>query len=257
MNFCVCVPCFFPKARPAEAIRAVAACGYRYAEFWRVPDADVSEIRKAADGEGVTVLSLCTDDFVMNDPAHTRNWLDALKRSCEKARALGARKMVTQVGQDTGMPRETQLAAIRSALAGAKPVLREAGIELMLEPLNTKYDHPGYFLDTASEGARLVREADDPAVRLILDFYHQQASGGDLINAFLQNKDVIAHVHIAGNPGRHEPWLGETDYKNVFRRMGEAGFSGAVGLEYMPLMRPEESLCAFLSVYGNEGCVQQ
>ena len=253
MNFCVCIPCFFPNLKPAEAISSVARCGYRLAEFWRVSDADVSEIRRAADGEGVRVLSLCPDDFVMNNPAHTQKWLDALRRSCDKARALGARKMVTQVGQDTGEARKTQDRAILSALDGAQPILEAAGMTLLIEPLNTRYDHPGYFLDTASEGARIVREAASPNVRLILDFYHQQASGGDLINTFRENRDIVSHVHVAGNPGRHEPWLGETDYANVFRRMEEAGYAGAAGLEYTPLMPPEESLRAFLNAYANEG----
>lgn len=252
MDFCVCIPCFFPNSRPAEAIRAVAACGYRFAEFWRVDNGDESEIRRAADGEGVKILSLCPDDFVMNDPSHTRKWLDALKKSADKAQRIGAGKLVTQVGQDTGAPRSEQHAAILRALEGAKPILREADITLMIEPLNTRYNHPGYYLDTADEGALLVREADDERIRLILDFYHQQASGGDLINTFIKNKDIISHVHVAGNPGRHEPWLGETDYENVFRRMEEARYTGAVGLEYMPLAEPSESLGAFLARYGNK-----
>ena len=249
MNFCVCAPCFFPKLSPAEAIRKIARAGYGAAEFWRVSENEIPEARRIADGEGVRVVSLCADDFRMNERAHAGEWLDALKRSLDKANALGASLMITQVGQDTGESRETQLSVIRENLQAALPILERANVSLLLESLNVRYDHKGYILPSAVECARLARGLQSPSVRQVFDFYHEQAQNGDLLNAFREAEDVVLHAHIAGNPGRHEPWLGETDYRNVFRFMKKEGYEGFIGLEYLPQLEPEESLREFLRAY--------
>lgn len=252
MKFSVCVPCFFPKLPACEALRAIAAAGFSAAEFWRAGDMDIPGARAAADDMGVEIVSVCLEDFRMNEPAHRGEWLKALERSARFALALGARKLITQAGQDTGDERGRQAEAILRALDEAKPILDECGVTLMLEPLNTKYDHKGYYLDTAEECARIVCAAKHERVRMVLDFYHQQASGGDLINTYRANKDLVAHVHIAGNPGRNEPWLGETNYTSVFRALIESGYAGAVGLEYIPKLEPVESLRAFAKAYAQE-----
>ena len=54
-------------------------------------------------------------------------------------------------------------------------------------------------------------------------------------------------VIIAGNPGRHEPYEhSELDYAVVLRALKKAGYAGYVGLEYLPLRDPDESLAALL-----------
>ena len=249
MEFSVCIPCFFGRLSPAEAIQCTVKAGFHAVEYWRVSDADISEIRKAADGEGVRIVSLCPDDFRMNEPCVRVDWLDALKRSIDKACAIGADKLTAQVGQNTGLPRAEQTHAIIESLTLARPLLESAKVTLMVEPLNTRYDHPGYFLGSADEGAEIVKELNSPNIRLILDFYHQQAMAGDLMNTFSHHKSLIAHTHIAGNPGRHEPWLGETNYHALFRHMEAEGYTGLTGLEYLPKMDAIESLKTFREMY--------
>ncbi|MBQ3080171.1 MAG: TIM barrel protein [Clostridia bacterium] len=245
MNFTVCIPCFFPKDPFEKALEKIKRSGFSYAECWRIEDERLKEAKEAVQNTGVPIVSMCTDDFVMNDMSHTEKWLRSLEKSLEKAEALGAKLLITQVGQDTGEDRQIQREAILRALEGAGPMLASSGITLMPEPLNTKYDHKGYYLDTAEECRDIVRIINHENIRMVLDFYHQQASGGDLISTFLDMKNEIRHVHIASNPGRREPWTGETNYENVFASLSENGYTGFVGLEYLPALAPENSLSEF------------
>ena len=54
---------------------------------------------------------------------------------------------------------------------------------------------------------------------------------------------------MAGNPGRGEPYLGEINYKEVFKAIGATGYTGYVGLEYWPVVDGmEESLAKVLEL---------
>jgi len=50
--------------------------------------------------------------------------------------------------------------------------------------------------------------------------------------------------------GRNELQYGENDYKVIFAAVDKAGYTGACGLEYRPLMDPEESLREVKRLYG-------
>jgi hydroxypyruvate isomerase len=56
------------------------------------------------------------------------------------------------------------------------------------------------------------------------------------------NIGLIGHFHTAGNPGRHELWKGEINYREVFKAIAETSYNGFIGLEYKPTMPIEESL---------------
>ena len=187
----------------------------------------------------------------MTDPACRQLWLAGLQESCEAAVHVGVKRLITQVGQDTGAPREEQHASIVAALTAAKPILDASGVTVMIEPLNTLFNHPGYYLWSAAEGFAIVREVDHPLVRVVYDIYHQQIMEGNLIPNITGNLDCIAHLHSAGHPGRHELQFGESDYKVIFAAVDKAGYTGACGLEYSPLMDPAESLQEARRLYGH------
>ena len=207
-------------------------------------------MKKALDDTGVELLSMCTTEFRLTDPKYRTAWLDGLKESCAAANRLGVKRLITQVGQDTGAPRAEQHAAIVETLKLAKPILEKSGVTIMIEPLNTYFNHPGYYLWSAVEGFEIVREVDSPYVKVVYDIYHQQIMEGNIIPNITNNLDCIAHLHAAGHPGRHEMQNGESDYKVIFAAVDKAGYTGACGLEYSPLMPPEESLIEAKRIYG-------
>jgi TerC family integral membrane protein len=91
--------------------------------------------------------------------------------------------------------------------------------------------------------------ANHPLVKVVYDIYHQQVMEGNIIPNIIHNLDCIAHLHSAGHPGRNELQYGENDYHVIFSAVDKAGYTGCCGLEYNPLLEPEESLKEFRRIY--------
>lgn len=252
MRICVPIPCFFGGMDFCDALRKVAALGFDAAETYNWKSLDLDRVRATVEETGVELLSMCTTEFRMTDPAYRQAWLDGLKESCEAANRVGAKRLITQVGPDTGAPREAQHAAIVETLLQAKPILDASGVTIMLEPLNTIYNHPGYYLWRAQEGFDIVHEVNHPYVKIVYDIYHQQIMEGNIIPNIVNNLDCISHLHSAGHPGRIELQFGENDYKFIFKKVDEAGYKGACGLEYHPTIGAENSLKEFRRIYLDE-----
>ena len=250
MRLCVPIPCFFGDMDFCEGLRRVKALGYDAAETYNWKGLDFDAVRRTCEETGVELLSMCTSEFRMTDPTFRQAWLDGLEESCQAANRMGVKRLITQVGQDTGAPREQQHAAIVETLNLARPILEKSGVTIMLEPLNTLVNHPGYYLWSAVEGFEIIREVNHPLVKLVYDIYHQQVMEGNIIPNITKNLDCIAHLHSAGHPGRNELQYGENDYKVIFAAVDNAGYTGACGLEYRPLMDPEESLREAMRLYG-------
>ena len=253
MRLCVPIPCFFGNMDFADAIRKVAELGYDAAETYNWRGIDFDRTRAAIEETGVELLSMCTTEFRMTDPAYRSAWLDGLLESCKAAKKLGVRKLITQVGNDVGTPRERQHASIVETLRQARPILEEYGVTIMPEPLNTYVNHPGYYLWSSAEAFDIIREINHPQVKLIYDIYHQQVMEGNIIPNITKNLDLIAHLHSAGHPGRIDLQFGENDYKVIFDAVDKAGYTGACGLEYRPTMDPAESLRVARELYGKPG----
>jgi sugar phosphate isomerase/epimerase len=123
------------------------------------------------------------------------------------------------------------------------------GVSVCLEHLNTRdgshpmKGHPGYQGDDLDWVARIIRRVDSPRLKLLFDVYHVQVMHGDLIRRLEQNKDILGHVHTAGNPGRGE--LDETQevyYPAVMRKLVALKYTGYVGQEFIPTRDPLEGL---------------
>ena len=120
MRLCVALPCHFPTGTTEEvctAIRKVAAMGYDAVEAYGWNGWDLHAIRSVLDETGVELLSLLVPETRLTDPACRSLWLEALRTACEAAAIVGAKKLITQVGNDTGAPREVQHAAIVETLS--------------------------------------------------------------------------------------------------------------------------------------------
>jgi len=108
--------------------------------------------------------------------------------------------------------------------------------------LNTRYDHPGYWLTSSDRAAQICRQVGSSRLRLLFDCYHMQIMEGDLLNHIRQNLDVIGHFHSAGVPGRHEVFEGEVNYAYLVKQIEQSGYQGVFALEYAPSLDEETSL---------------
>ncbi len=250
MRLCAAIPCFFGNMELSTAIRKVSALGFDAAETYEWRGQDLDAVKNACEETGVELMSMCTTEFRMTDPEFRKAWLEGLRESCAAAKRVGVKRLITQVGPDTGAPREAQHESIAAALQEARPILEDSGVTIMIEPLNTLVDHKGYYLWSSAEAFALIREVGHPLVKVVYDIYHQQVMEGNIIPGIVNNLDCIAHLHSAGHPGRHELQYGENDYRNIFAAVDKAGYQGACGLEYGPLLDPEESLREARRIYG-------
>lgn len=132
-----------------------------------------------------------------------------------------------------------------AALKKLAPHAEKKGVTICLEHLNTRDDthpmkgHPGYQGDDIDYVANIVRAVGSPRVKLLFDFYHVQVMNGDLLRRVEQCKDVIGHIHVAGNPGRGElDEHQEINYPPLMRKLLDMGYTGWVGQEFIPTRDP-------------------
>jgi hydroxypyruvate isomerase len=123
------------------------------------------------------------------------------------------------------------------------------GINICLEHLNTRDDshpmkgHPGYQGDDLDWVAKIIRGVGSKRVRLLFDVYHVQIMHGDVIRRLEQNKDILGHVHTAGNPGRGElDDKQEINYPAIMKKLVDLKYTGYVGQEFIPTRNPLEGL---------------
>lgn len=167
-------------------------------------------------------------------PDRTGEFQDGVGLAIDYAQALGCPQVnclvgLTPHGVDADRVRQTIVDNLRFA-AGR---LDEAGIRLLVEPVNSK-DIAGFHLDRVDKAIAIMDEVGSENVFLQYDFYHQQRMAGELLATYRMFKDRIAHIQLADNPGRNEPGTGEINYPNLFETLDREGYAGWIGCEYKP-----------------------
>ncbi len=252
MRLCVVVPCFFnlKEVDFCDAVKQISALGYNAVETYSWRNLDLERVSDTLKETGVELLSMCTTAFNLTDSAFRNAWVEGIHESCIAANKLGVKKLITQVGADTGADRAVQHASIVEGLKIGASILEKYGVTVMIEPLNTHVNHPGYYLWSSIEAFDIVKEVNSENVKVVYDIYHQQVMEGNIIPNIKNNLQYIAHLHGAGHPGRHEMQNGENNYRFIIDEIDKAGYKGALGLEYSPLLDRNESLKTALKLFG-------
>lgn len=138
--------------------------------------------------------------------------------------------------------------AAANCVAGLRRVVEHAekrGVTICIEHLNTRDDshpmkgHPGYQGDDVDWLADIVRQVGSERMKMLFDIYHVQIMHGDVIRRLEAHRDVIGHVHTAGNPGRGElDDHQEINYPAIMRKLVELEYAGYVGQEFIPTRDP-------------------
>lgn len=151
------------------------------------------------------------------------------------ARILGTRMLHVMAG--IGGQHQTFVSNLRYAAREAA----KDGITITIEPINP-HDQPGYFLTHQAQAHAIREEVGEPNLKVQMDLYHVQMTEGDITDKIRRYLSHVAHIQIAGAPGRHEPDTGEVNYLHVFRVLDEMGYEGWVGCEYLPRGKTEDGL---------------
>jgi hydroxypyruvate isomerase len=168
-------------------------------------------------------------------PDRISEFRDSVDTAIRYGQALGCPKINCLAGiAPDGVDRDTLEATLVGNLKYAAPRLADAGIKLLLEPINLR-DIPGFYVSTTDHAERILDAVGSDNLYIQYDIYHTQVMQGDLMPTYARLKDRIAHIQIADNPGRNEPGTGEINYGFVLPELDRLGYDGYVGCEYKPL----------------------
>jgi len=256
----VCIETVFPELSFIERIRKIVQLDFPAIEFWfwdyefdgkglNPKKKDIDQIARLT-----KELNIDINDIVINAPdgsiggfltkKEDRNkYLERLKATINVAHKLNCKKLITCSGNEVQREtQEKQLSNMIKTLEEASQIARSEDIILLLEPLNSLIDHPGYFLTFSKIGFDIVKKINSPNLRLLYDIYHMQIMEGNILDTIKENISLIGHFHSAGVPGRHELDNSEINYPFIIKKIDELGYQGYFGLEYFPALNSEDSL---------------
>ncbi len=146
-------------------------------------------------------------------------------------------------GNKRGLDFETGVQITAEGLSRVARHAENAGVNLILELLNSKVDHPDYQCDHTAFGLKVCEMLNSSRVKLLYDIYHMQIMEGDIIRTIQNHHSSFAHYHTAGNPGRNEiDYTQEINYSAIAKSISKTGFEGFVTHEFVPKNDPMRSL---------------
>lgn len=199
-----------------------------------VPEQHWAEVR----ARGLTMVSTQAHASIesgLNDASQHQRIIDETSAKLEKAVKWGIPNLICFSGNRGGRNDFACIATINEGLAKLAPLAEQAGVNLVLELLNSKVDHADYQCDTTPFGVACVAPVNSPRIKLLYDAYHMQIMEGDLIRTVQRYHQYFGHYHIAGNPGRNDPDdTQEIHHPPLMRAIAATGYDGFVGHEYLP-----------------------
>lgn len=247
-----CIESVF-RSNPFEAaLDKVKAVGLDAYEFWGYGGKDLDALKRKQDQLGLTLATFgCNPRGALVAPGSKGPFVEGLAEGIEKAKQMDCSRLLVTVGSERkDISREEQHDNIVEALKAGAPLLEDAGMVLVVEPLNVLVNHKGYFLYESKEAFQIIDQVGSPNVKVLFDIYHQQITEGNLIANITRNIDKIGHFHVADVPGRHEPGTGEINYTNVFAAIQKTGYDAFVGMEMWPVGDHAEAVKKTMSLWN-------
>ena len=242
MNFSLCLEAVFPNIDFHDRIQLAKECGADAIELWDPSAHDPDRIGREAVKNNIPVaaISMCKGwENRLND-----SWpkvSKAMEQTILMGKDMGCSTVIGLSGEVLAKV-DHQKAVLIENLKRAAELCERHKATFVLEPLNSLYDHKGYYLDSSYVGFEIVRAVNDPHIKILFDCYHMQIMEGNLVNNITANIEFIGHFHSAGVPGRHELHKGETDYPFVILAVEEAGYNRYFGFEYWPTYEDKQSI---------------
>ncbi len=159
--------------------------------------------------------------------------LKDIRNAVDVAKRLNAKWCTVVPGcYDTRLDWEYQTASVIDMFRRCAEICEKAGLVMVMEPLNTRRDHPKLFLTKIGQAYSICRAVNSPSVKILYDMYHQQITEGNIIPNIDLAYSEVAYFQVGDNPGRKEPTSGEMNYRNIFKHIHAKGFTGVVGMEH-------------------------
>ncbi|MRG58081.1 hydroxypyruvate isomerase [Phyllobacterium sp. SYP-B3895] len=233
-----------------ERFALASEAGFEAVEYLFPYDYNVEELKLVlADNNLVQVLhNLPAGNWAAGErgiavlPDRIDEFRRGVATAIDYATALGCKQINCLAGiARNGLSEDALRTTFAHNLRLAAQELAKYDIRLLIEPINT-YDIPGFYLNTVEQAAAIIEEVGSDNLFIQYDLYHQQRTRGELVATYERYKQLIAHVQLADNPGRHEPGTGEINYPFVFKALDAAGYDGWIGCEYKPKTETQRGL---------------
>lgn len=242
-KFCANLTLLYNEHQFLDRFVDAAKAGFRGVEYLFPYDYDAHQIAEKLARHRLTQVlhNLPAGDWANGErgigchPDRVGEFRDGVGKAIEYAMTLGCKQVNCLAGiAPAAVPQEKLRATFVSNLKFAAAKLKQADIKLLIEPINTR-DVPGFYLTHTGQALDLIKEVGSDNLFLQYDIYHMQVMEGDLATTIEKNLDLIPHLQLADNPGRHEPGTGEINYPFLFNLIDRLGYHGWVGCEYKPL----------------------
>ena len=240
----------FNEVDMLDRFEAAASAGFRGIEIQRPYDYDRVQLGDRLQASGLECVLLNMPFGNMDAgarglaclPGRELEFQDAVKVALEYAEVLDCKLLNCLAGVlpeyvDPLAAHETLVSNLRLAA----DLCGEVGVGVGIEPLNSR-DVPGVYLKHSKQARSVIEGVGSANLGLQYDVYHMQIMEGDLIRGIEENLDVIRHIQIADNPGRHEPGTGEINVPFILERLDALGYEGWVGCEWVPSTTTQTSL---------------
>ena len=249
-NFAANLTMMFNEVDFLDRFVAAANSGFKGVEYLFPYDYEPAQLAEKLEQHGLAQVlhNLPAGDWAAGErgiachPDRVGEFQEGVGKAIEYATALNCPQVNCLAGlaQDS-VSDEDKDATIISNLKFAAEHLGAAGIRLLIEPINT-IDIPGFVLNYPEQARDLIERVGSDNLFLQHDLYHMQIMQGDLARNIERNQDIIRHIQIADNPGRHEPGTGEINYSYLFKYLDDIGYDGWIGCEYVPASTTDAGL---------------
>ncbi len=225
-----------------DRFAAARTCGFQGVEYLFPYEWPAGDLATRLQDNGLTqaLFNLPPGDWGAGErglaalPGREREFRHGLELALDYAAVLGCTRLHAMAGIVTD---ENDRLRMRDTFIGnlamAAGLCRQAGVRLLIEPLNM-FDMPGYFLTASKEAVEIIDAVGSDNLFLQFDMYHMQIMEGHLAASLEQYLPVIGHIQIAAVPGRNEPDTGEINTGWVLNHLDRLGYEGWVGCEYTP-----------------------
>lgn len=253
----VCVPMVLGDVPlNKELFIKIKNLGYEAVEFWTCESlGDFESVFKTISEIGLQIATISGHDSLpdgMNNPENHDRIEKELRESIEVAARYKIPGLICFSGNRNGRDSDsTGMKECARLLRRVAPLAEKKGVNLNMELLNSKVDHPGYQCDHSDWGFALCDMVGSDRVKLLYDIYHMQIMEGNIIETIEKNWQYIGHFHTAGVPGRQDMDSSqELNYAPIARMINKTGYPWFVGHEYKPKGEVWQSLEKTFSLFN-------
>ncbi|MFH1265250.1 MAG: sugar phosphate isomerase/epimerase [Planctomycetota bacterium] len=172
------------------------------------------------------------ENMISADSAVRRAGVDANKRNLDCCAAAGCEVMAgpfhSALGEFSGKgPTEDEWKWGVEAMQEVAEHAEKCKVRLGVEYLNR---FECYFLNTAADGARFVRDVGHPYCQMMYDTFHSHIEEKSTPEAIRALADCLVHVHISEND-RSTPGQGNVRWSENFDTLREIGYDNILVVE--------------------------